>query len=73
MNAIRAKLREATGRDKMDHAVSYVVMTLNLILRGWKAYFRNGTSTRKFSIIDNYIHERPRRQGVAGAIGRLSA
>jgi len=35
-----------------------VVVTLNLILRGWGAYFRNGTSSRKFTIIDNYVHER---------------
>ena len=35
-----------------------MVVTLNLILRGWKAYFRNGTSARKFTIIDNYVNER---------------
>ena len=58
MNAIRAKVREVTGRDKMDHSVDSVVVTLNLILRGWKAYFRNGTSSRKFTIVDNYVHER---------------
>ncbi|MBV9898241.1 MAG: hypothetical protein JO020_29140 [Chloroflexi bacterium] len=58
MNAIRAKIREVTGRDKMDHSVDPVVVTLNLILRGWKAYFRNGTSARKFTIIDNYVNER---------------
>ncbi len=58
MNAIRTKIREATGRDKMDHSVSSVVTILNLILRGWGAYFRNGTSSRKFGIIDHYVHER---------------
>ncbi len=58
MNTVRAKVREATGRDKMDHSVDSVVVTLNLILRGWKAYFRNGTSSRKFTIVDNYVHER---------------
>ena len=36
----------------------YVVMKLNLILRGWEAYFRNGTSARKFTIIDSYVHQR---------------
>jgi hypothetical protein len=42
----------------MDHSVSSVVTMLNLILRGWGAYFRNGSSSRKFSIIDHYVHER---------------
>jgi len=38
--------------------IASVVVTLNLILRGWKAYFRNGTSSRKFTIVDHYVHER---------------
>ena len=58
MNAIRTKIREATGRDKMSAPIDSVVVTLNLVLRGWGAYFRNGTSSRKFTIIDNYVHER---------------
>ena len=58
MNAIRVKVREVTGRDKMDHSVDSVVVKLNLVLRGWKAYFRNGTSSRKFTIVDHYVHER---------------
>ncbi len=57
-NAIRTKVRQVTGRDKMDHSVDSVVVRLNLTLRGWKAYFRNGTSARKFTIIDTYVHER---------------
>ncbi len=57
MNAIRTKIREATGRDKMDHSVSSVVTMLNLIPRDWGAFFRNGTSLRKFGIIDHYIHQ----------------
>lgn len=58
MNAIRDKIREATGRDKMAASVDSVVVRLNLVLRGWGAYFRNGTSSRKFTIIDSYVHER---------------
>ena len=58
LNSIRAKIREATGRDKMSASVDSVVVTLNLVLRGWAAYFRNGTSSRKFTIVDNYVHER---------------
>jgi RNA-directed DNA polymerase len=58
MNAIRAKIREATGRDQMAASVDAVVVRLNLVLRGWAAYFRNGTSARKFTIIDSYVQER---------------
>ena len=58
MNAIRPKVREVTGRDRMDHSVESVVVMLKLILRGWKAYFRHGTSARKFTIVDNYVNER---------------
>jgi RNA-directed DNA polymerase len=58
MNAIRARIREATGRDKMAASVDSVVVGLNLVLRGWAAYFRNGTSSRKFTITDSYVQER---------------
>jgi len=58
MNAIRAKIREATGRDKMAASIDSVVVRLNLVLRGWAAYFRNGTSSRKFTIVDSYVQER---------------
>jgi group II intron reverse transcriptase/maturase len=58
MNAIRTKIREATGRDKMAASINHVVVSLNLALRGWGAYFRNGTSSRKFAMIDGYVHER---------------
>jgi hypothetical protein len=28
------------------------------VLRGWGAYFRYGHSSRKFDVIDRYVHER---------------
>ncbi len=58
MNSIRAKIREATGRHNMSASLESVVTKLNLVLRGWAAYFRNGTSSRKFTIIDSYVQER---------------
>jgi hypothetical protein len=58
MNSIRARIREATGRDKMGASVDWVVVRLNLVLRGWAAYFRGGSSSRKFATIDSYVHER---------------
>jgi hypothetical protein len=35
-----------------------VVENLNAVLRGWGAYFRFGNSSRKFTEIDSYVHER---------------
>jgi RNA-directed DNA polymerase len=35
-----------------------VVEELNPVLRGWGNYFRWGNSTRKFTQIDSYVHER---------------
>jgi RNA-directed DNA polymerase len=42
----------------MAASVDSVVVRLNLVLRGWAAYFRNGTSSRKFTMIDSYVQER---------------
>lgn len=58
MNSIRAKIREATGRHNMGASLDSVVTVLNRVLRGWGAYFRNGSSSRKFAIIDSYVQER---------------
>jgi group II intron reverse transcriptase/maturase len=58
MNAIRAKIREATDRRFVGHSLAWIVGNLNRILRGWGAYFRHGNSARKFADIDSYVHER---------------
>jgi RNA-directed DNA polymerase len=58
MNAIRAKVREATDRRFVGHSLAWVVGNLNRVLRGWGAYFRHGNSARKFAMIDSYVHER---------------
>jgi RNA-directed DNA polymerase len=58
MNAIRAKLREATDRRFVGHSLAWIVGNLNRVLRGWGAYFRHGNSARKFADIDSYVHER---------------
>jgi RNA-directed DNA polymerase len=58
MNAIRAKIREATDRRYVGHSLAWIVGNLNRILRGWGAYFRYGNSARKFADIDSYVHER---------------
>jgi RNA-directed DNA polymerase len=58
MNAIRAKVREATDRRFVGHSLAWIVGNLNRVLRGWGAYFRYGNSARKFADIDSYVHER---------------
>jgi group II intron reverse transcriptase/maturase len=58
MNAIRAKVREATDRRFVGHSLAWIVGNLNRVLRGWGAYFRHGNSARKFADIDSYVHER---------------
>jgi RNA-directed DNA polymerase len=58
MNAIRAKIREATDRRYVGHSLAWIVGNLNRVLRGWGAYFRYGNSARKFADIDSYAHER---------------
>jgi RNA-directed DNA polymerase len=58
MNAIRAKIREATDRRLVGHCLAWIVGNLNRVLRGWGAYFRHGNAARKFADIDSYVHER---------------
>ena len=58
MNSIRDKVRQATDQSNVGAAIEVVVANLNQVLRGWGGYFRYGSSSRKFAIIDSYVHER---------------
>lgn len=59
MNSIRVKVRDFLGqRSILKWSIEEVVEKLNPILRGWMHYFRYGNSSRKFSRIDSYVHER---------------
>lgn len=59
MNTIRAKIRRFLGRRSiLPWSLEDVVKRLNPLLRGWMNYFRFGTSAKKFSQIDSYVHER---------------
>ncbi|HEX3827868.1 MAG TPA: group II intron maturase-specific domain-containing protein [Sporichthyaceae bacterium] len=71
MGVLRDKIRATTDRRQVGRPVSAVVADLNLVLRGWAAYFRNGNSAGKFSTIDSYVHERlaifdNRKRGIPG-------
>jgi group II intron reverse transcriptase/maturase len=58
MASIRAKVRQRTDRRLASLALTDIVESLNLTLRGWGNYFRHGNSGRKFVAIDSYVHER---------------
>jgi group II intron reverse transcriptase/maturase len=58
--SIKAKIRERTTRRYASCDFAVVVGELNLVLRGWGAYFRYGNSTRKFVTIDDYVNQRLR-------------
>jgi len=58
MASIKAKVRDRTPRGYAGRDLAIVVEELNPVLRGWGAYFRHGNSSRKFSALDGYVHER---------------
>ncbi len=59
MASVRAKVKAITApRHLLKRPMHAVVEELNPVLRGWGNYFRWGNSTRKFTQIDSYVHER---------------
>jgi RNA-directed DNA polymerase len=59
MASVRAKVKAITApRSRLKRPIGVLVAELNPVLRGWGNYFRWGNSTRKFSQIDRYVHER---------------
>jgi len=59
MNAIRAKIRGILSpRYILSLSIDEVVARINPLLRGWMNYFRFGNSSKQFSHLDMYVHER---------------
>jgi RNA-directed DNA polymerase len=59
MASITAKVRERTTRRHASDDLTHVVQwDLNPVLRGWANYYRVGNSSRKFGIVDSYVHLR---------------
>jgi RNA-directed DNA polymerase len=52
--AVKAKLKQATGRHTTSLSLEAVLVTVNPILRGWAGYFRHGASSRTFSYLGHY-------------------
>ena len=58
MASARATIRSLTDRRLVGFSVESVAANVSRVLRGWGAYFRYGNSTRKFGVLDRYVHQR---------------
>lgn len=61
MNSVRDKIRQITTRKRLSNPPEEVVKYLNLVIRGWRNYFRIGNSTKKFQDLDRYVRLRLRQ------------
>jgi len=56
---IRARINAITApRSRLREPVRSIVAELNLVLRGWGAYFRVGNAGQAFRQLDQYVRER---------------
>ncbi len=61
MKRARARIKAMTGRSQVGQELETVIGRLNLFLRGWGNYFRNGNAGDKFIAMDRYVAWRLRR------------
>jgi group II intron reverse transcriptase/maturase len=61
MKAVRRKIHEITMRITLSNPLEEVIRYLNMIIRGWRNYFRIGNSTTKFQELDLYVRQRLRQ------------
>ena len=61
MKAVREKIRQITTRKRLSNPIEEVIRFLNMVIRGWRNYFRIGNSTKKYQDLDRYVGERLRR------------
>lgn len=58
MSAVREKIRQQTARARLRVDLGELVEALNPIIRGWRAYFSLGNSTKKLADLDRYVRLR---------------
>jgi group II intron reverse transcriptase/maturase len=59
VKAVKVKIREMLGsRSILLLPLEEVIGLVNPLLRGWMNYFRHGNSSKVFSVIDKYVHQR---------------
>lgn len=73
MQTVREKIRQQTERTRLRVDLGALVGTLNRIIRGWRAYFALGNSTKKLADLDRYVWLRlwrflKKRQGPRGRL-----
>jgi len=61
MKAVREKIRQITTRKRLSNPIEEVIRFLNMVIRGWRNYFRIGNNTKKYQDLDRYVGERLRR------------
>jgi flagellin-specific chaperone FliS len=61
MKAVRRKIHEITMRKRLSNPLEEVIRFLNMIIRGWRNYFRIGNSTTKLQELDLYVRQRLQR------------
>lgn len=71
MKVVRGKIHQITARIRLSNPLSEVIKYLNMVIRGWRNYFRSGNSSQKFQDLDRYVWQRlqqwVRLQGAKGA------
>jgi group II intron reverse transcriptase/maturase len=73
MKSVREKIRQQTERTRLRVELTELVGGLNRLIRGWRAYFSIGNSTKKLSDLDRYVWLRlwrflTKRQGSRGRL-----
>jgi hypothetical protein len=58
MKTVRGKIGDITTRKRLSNPLGEVVKYLNLVIRGWRNYFRIGNSTRQLQDLDRYVRQR---------------
>ena len=58
MMNIRRKIHYITERKRLSNTPDEVIKFLNMVIRGWRNYFRMGNCALKFQQLDRYVHYR---------------
>jgi RNA-directed DNA polymerase len=61
MKRARQRIKALTARSQVGQELAAVIARLNLFLRGWGNYFRNGNAADKFVEMDRYVAWRLKR------------
>ena len=55
MKTVREKIRQQTERTRLRVDLGELVGVLNRIIKGWRAYFAIGNSTKKLADLDRFV------------------